>query len=87
MRMTVNLGQNSYPIYIRNNIISSANEYISEVFSGKRIMVISDDHVFPLYGEMLLNSLRDHYECHSLVLPHGEATKDFQTLPTVYSAL
>lgn len=87
MKMTVNLGKNSYPIYIRNNILSSANEYISEVFSGKRIMVISDDHVFALYGEILLENLRGQYECHSLVLPHGEATKDFQTLPSIYSAL
>ena len=87
MKMTVNLGKDSYPIYIRNNILSFAHEYISEVFSGKRIMVISDDHVFALYGEILMESLRGEYECHSLVLPHGESTKDFQTLPSIYSAL
>src|SRR5699024_4056966 len=27
------------------------------------------------------------YECHSLVLPHGEPTKSFQTLPEIYSAM
>lgn len=27
------------------------------------------------------------YECHSLVLPHGEPTKSFDTLPKVYSAM
>lgn len=87
MKMTVNLGKDSYPIYIRNNILSFAYKYISEVFSGKRIIVISDDHVFALYGEILMESLRGEYECHSLVLPHGESTKDFQTLPSIYSAL
>ena len=87
MKLTVNLGKNSYPIYIENNILSQAAFYIADVFSGKRIMIISDDHVFPLYGEKLIAGLSDSYECHHVVLPHGEATKDFQTLPGVYSAM
>lgn len=86
MKLTVNLGENSYPIYIENGILSQAGAYIAEIFTGKRIMVISDDNVFPLYGDKLLSSLPG-YECHSLVLAHGETTKDFQTLPKVYSAL
>ena len=86
MKLTVNLGENSYPIYIEKGILSDAGTYISDIFKGKRIMVISDDNVFPLYGDKLLSSLSG-YECHSLVLAHGETTKDFQTLPKVYSAL
>ena len=86
MKLTVNLGQNSYPIYIENNILKSAGSYISQVFSGKRIMVISDDNVFPLYGQTLLDSLSD-YECHSLVLPHGEPTKSFHSLPGIYTSM
>ena len=49
-------------------------------------MIISDDRVFPLYGEKVKDSLND-YECHSLVLPHGEPTKSFQSLPKIYEAL
>lgn len=86
MKLTVNLGENSYPIYIENGILGNAGSYISEVFKGKRIMVISDDNVFPLYGQQLLGSLKD-FECHTLVLPHGEPTKSFQTLPRIYTAL
>lgn len=86
MKLTVNLGENSYPIYIENGILAKAGEYIPQCFKGKKIMVISDDHVFPLYGEKLLSAL-DGYECHSLVLPHGEPTKSFQTLPKIYEAL
>ena len=86
MKLTVNLGENSYPIYIENGILTDAGSYISKLFTGKRIMVISDDHVFPLYGQQLLDSLKD-YECHPLVLPHGEPTKSFETLPRIYEAL
>ena len=49
-------------------------------------MIISDDNVFPLYGEKLKTSLGD-YEVHELVLPHGEPTKAFETLPALYNAL
>ena len=86
MKLTVNLGENSYPIYIENNILNNAGAYISSCFSGKKIMIISDDNVFPLYGEQLKTSLYD-YEVHELVLPHGEPTKAFGTLPTLYNAL
>lgn len=51
MKLTVNLEKNSYPIYIENGILARAGKHISESFSGEKIMVISDDNVFPLYGE------------------------------------
>lgn len=86
MKLTVHLGDNSYPIYIENNILDKAGSYISSCFSGKKILIISDDNVFPLYGEKLKTSLRD-YEVHELDLPHGEPTKAFETLPVLYNAL
>ncbi|MCU6748535.1 MULTISPECIES: 3-dehydroquinate synthase [Lachnospiraceae] len=86
MELTVNLGKNSYPILIEDGILTHAGTHIAKIFGGEKIMIISDDNVFPLYGKALLASLSD-YECHSLVLPHGEPTKSFQTLPSIYSAL
>lgn len=86
MKLTVNLGKNSYPIYIENGILKKSGEYISQIFKGQKIMVISDDNVFPLYGQQIMDSLND-YECHFLVLPHGEPTKNFQSLPKIYTAM
>ena len=86
MNLTVNLGKQTYTIYIDNGILAHAGEYVRKVFNGQKIMIISDDNVFPLYGAAVMDSLRD-YECHPLVLPHGEPTKNFRTLPAVYSAL
>lgn len=87
MKLTVDLGEKSYPIHIENNILSDALNYVAQVFSGKRIMIVSDDNVFPLYGERLEKSLETGYECHHIVLPHGEQTKSFQSLPAIYTAL
>ena len=86
MKLTVNLGENSYPIYIENGILTKAGTYISQIFQGKRIMIVSDDNVFSFYGEKLLHAL-SAYECHTLVLPHGEPTKSFQSLPKIYAAM
>ena len=86
MKLTVNLGENSYPIFIENGIIKKSGEHIFQIFSGQKIMIVSDDNVFPLYGQQVMDSLKD-YECHSLVLPHGEPTKNFQSLPKIYTAM
>lgn len=86
MKLTVNLGENSYPIFIENGIIKKSGEHISQIFSGQKIMIVSDDNVFLLYGQQVMDSLKD-YECHSLVLPHGEPTKNFQSLPKIYTAM
>ena len=59
MKLTVNLGANSYPIYIENNILSQADTYIHETFRGHKIMIISDDIVYPIYGEALTARLAD----------------------------
>lgn len=86
MELTVNLEADSYPIYIENGILEDAGTYISNVFTGKKIFIISDDNVFPIYGKKLISAL-DNWECHSLVLPHGEPTKNFQSLPKIYEAM
>nr|WP_294490953.1 3-dehydroquinate synthase [uncultured Mediterraneibacter sp.] len=86
MKLTVSLKENSYPIFIEKGILSKAGDFISGIFKGQRIMVISDDNVFPLFGKRVMDSL-SKYECHSLVLPHGEPTKSFQSLPVIYQAL
>lgn len=86
MNLTVDLGDKSYPIYIEKGILSQAGTYLEKMFSGKKIFIVSDDNVFPLYAETLLTAL-SRWECHTLVLPHGEPTKSFETLPKLYKAM
>lgn len=87
MKLTVDLGKNSYPIYIENDILSKSGEFIAETLSGRRIMIISDDNVYPLYGDIVEKGLEKNFECHHIILPHGESTKSFQSLPKIYSAM
>ena len=43
MELYVDLGAHSYSIYIENNILKDTGSYIEKVYSGKKIMIISDD--------------------------------------------
>ena len=62
MKLNVNLGKDSYPIYIEQGILNKTKELISQVFTGAKIVIVSDDNVFPLYGEQIVNQLKDTYE-------------------------
>ena len=85
--INVNLGKDSYPIYIEEDLLTRIPEFLRDTYIGKRIMIISDDNVFPLYGSKLEQALDEFALCRHLVLPHGEATKNFQSLPHIYDAL
>lgn len=87
MKISVNLGPDSYDILIANDLLKTAETAIKAVFTGRQVFIISDDNVYPLYGERLTAQLAEHYVCHHLVLPHGEPTKSFDTLPRIYAAL
>ena len=84
MELYVDLGAHSYSIYIENNILKDTGSYIEKVYSGKKIMIISDDNVFPLYGDTIVKTLEDEYEVHSLILPHGEPTKSSKSSENLF---
>ena len=52
MKLYVDLGKNSYLIYIENGIMDDAAEHIAKVFSGKKIMLISDDNGGRISGQV-----------------------------------
>lgn len=87
MEMKVNLGKDSYPIYIEQGLLDHVLEYIETVFQGNKIMVISDDQVFSYYGNKIENQLKQKYTVGHVVIPHGEQSKRFDILPSIYSQL
>lgn len=87
MKLYVDLKEHGYPIYIERGILGKAAEKISEVYQGKKVMIISDDQVYSYYGEKLKENLSEKYQCFECVIPHGEPSKSIHTLPGVYSQL
>lgn len=87
MEMKVKLGKDSYPIYIKQGLLDHVLDYVDTVFKGNKIMIISDDQVFSYYGEKIEKQLSEKYRVGHIVIPHGEQSKRFDILPSLYSQL
>ncbi len=87
MEMKVNLGKDSYPIYIKQGILDHVLEYIQPVFKGKKIAILSDDQVYSIYGDKLKTQLSSQYIVNEVIVEHGEQSKRFDILPSLYSQL
>lgn len=87
MNQYVDLGPDSYTIYIENGLLHHVDKIIAQVYKAGKIAIISDDNVFPLYGSLIMDKLSPFYEVTAIVIPHGEQSKRFDILPEIYSQL
>jgi 3-dehydroquinate synthase len=65
-------------------IIGNALDYgriASHIFMPCKVVIVSDDNVFPLYGEAAVRSFAEQgFETVSYVIKHGEASKNLSTV-------
>ena len=87
MDLKVNLGKDSYKIYIKQGLLDHILEYIEPLCKGKQVMIISDDQVYSHYGQKLTQQLSQRYRVGQVVIPHGEQSKRFDILPDIYHQL
>ncbi|MGD9480540.1 3-dehydroquinate synthase [Shinella sp. G-2] len=77
----VDLGDRSYDILIGPGLIAAAGREIASRLKGRKIAVITDAHVAPLYLDGFMSALgAEGIDAVSLVLPAGEKTKSFEHL-------
>lgn len=80
----VELGDRAYDILIGPGLIASAGREIASRLKGRKIAVVTDAHVAPLYLDGFMTSLKaEGIDSVSLVLPAGEKTKSFEHLISV----
>lgn len=78
--VTVNVSK-TYEIHIGSGIMSGAADMVrAAIPAAKKLIIVSDDNVFSLYGEKVLGIYSEGgYEVCSFVFPHGEASKSLET--------
>ncbi len=81
----VDLGERSYPIFIGEQLIDRG-ELLSRHIRGKQVAIVTNDTVAPLYLERLSRSLAA-YSVTTVILPDGEAYKNWETLQSIFDAL
>lgn len=79
-KLRVNVGA-GYDIFIEKGLLSSCGEYIKKVTDAKKVCVISDTNVFPIYGDKVCRSIEEQgFEVLTYVFEAGEASKTTSTV-------
>ena len=77
-----------YTVHIGTGYLDTIGEKIKEIKRLCRVVLISDDTVFSLYGEKVKKSLADSgYSVVEFVFPHGEISKTAATVVSLWEAL
>ncbi len=66
----------TYEVHMGSGLLSKLGQEAARVIPGRAAVIVSDDHVWPHYGQTALDSLQAAgFHTESLVLPSGEASK------------
>lgn len=87
-KMSVPLGDRSYPILIGSDILANLGEELSLNKFPQQIAIISNSTVYGLYAQIVVDSLREAgFTSLQLNVPDGEEYKTLETLNTIYDFL
>ncbi|KAF0102990.1 MAG: 3-dehydroquinate synthase [bacterium] len=85
--LTVDLGERAYPIHIGPGLLDRA-ELVLPHLKQKRVVIVTNTTVGPLYLARLRQSLADAgVAAEAVILPDGEAYKNWETLNLIFDAL
>ncbi|MDE3737611.1 MULTISPECIES: 3-dehydroquinate synthase [Pseudomonas] len=83
--LQVDLGERSYPIHIGSGLLSQPELFTPHI-AGRQVAIVTNETVAPLYLEKLTQALQG-YSVLPVVLPDGEAHKNWETLQLIFDAL
>jgi len=85
--LTVDLGERAYPIHIGAGLLERADLVLPHL-QQKRVVIVTNTTVGPLYLARLRQSLADAgVAAEAVILPDGEAYKNWETLNLIFDAL
>lgn len=83
--LQVNLGEHSYPIYIEQGTSNFCSHFATHI-NGNRVVLISNETVWPLYGQSMLKALSE-FDVASIIIPDGESHKTLSTYESIMTQL
>ena len=85
--VNVALRENPYPIVIGPGLLADVDPLKPHI-QDKRIVLITNDKIMPMYGDRYLQTLTGGgYSVLPVILPDGEAEKDWPALMRIFDAL
>lgn len=87
-QIDVGLGDRAYPIFVKEGLLADIGADLKEKNIGKRYVIITDDRVAELYGQAVVDSLKDAgLNADIITFPHGEESKNLATIGQLTSRL
>ncbi len=83
--LLVDLDERSYPIHIGERLIDRSELFAAQI-RGRQVAIVTNETVAPLYLDRLTRALSG-YAVTPVILPDGEAHKNWQTLQLIFDAL
>ncbi len=84
-KLRVNIEQRGYDICIGGGLLEKSGELIKEVYGGKKISIVTDSNVEPLYADKLTDSLeKSGFETNIITVQAGEESKSIDVLDKLY---
>lgn len=86
--LRVGLGERSYDIVIGQGALANAGELLKPLLKRPRVIIVTDEHIAPLYLKRLQECLQAQgIASQAVILPPGEGTKSFAGLEKLTDAL
>ncbi|MBC7186065.1 MAG: 3-dehydroquinate synthase [Calditrichaeota bacterium] len=84
----VKVGTCSYPVHVETGVLARVGEMLAPYLVGRRVALVTDSHVAPLYAAPVSQSLRAAgAEVNQYVLPAGEASKSLRSCQWLWGKL
>lgn len=75
-KQTIQTSTNQYDVHVGPGVLSRMSEYLPGDY--RRMLVITDSVIYPLYGKTLVTELAESAEVFVSVVPSGEASKSIE---------
>lgn len=86
--MIANINEISYPLYIKRGAIKTIGEKINESFPDSKVVIISDDKVFSIYGQQVVENIKAQgHTVDTIIVEQGEGSKSLSTMQYVFDKL
>ena len=86
-QVAISLDDRSYDIHIGQGLMGRQGTWAG-LPKAQTAMIVTNDTIAPMYEAALRSAIAPHYkQVHTVVLPDGEAHKDWQTLNLIFDAL
>ncbi len=87
-RFRLNAMGGSTDVIAQPGVLSSCADLLAQAGLHEPVLVVSDDHVAPLYVDPIIRSLQEAgIEASAYILPSGEANKNLESLTQLWGAM